>query len=96
MSPKEFQWSLVKVVRYINSIMKIVVYQKSSQCSRISFNIKSYILGSVNSDLNFEYGADTRVYGGCAVTFMGHMWYFGGDGAHNGIPSYTKQVCIVP
>ena len=37
-----------------------------------------YILGLVNDDLDFNYGSALKVYGGCAVTLLGQLWYFGG------------------
>ena len=37
------------------------------------------LIGNVDTDLNFEYGENTNVYGGCGATLMGEMWYFGGD-----------------
>ena len=36
------------------------------------------ILGNINENLNFEYGMDTTVSYGCAATFRGEFYYFGG------------------
>ena len=32
----------------------------------------------MNEDLNFEYGDDTSVQGGCGATLHNVFWYFGG------------------
>ena len=36
------------------------------------------ILGNINDNLNFEYGPGTTVSYGCAATFRGDFYYFGG------------------
>ena len=36
------------------------------------------ILGNINENLNFEYGTGTTVSYGCAATFRGEFYYFGG------------------
>ena len=36
------------------------------------------ILGNINENLNFEYGPGTTVSYGCAATFRGEFYYFGG------------------
>ena len=36
------------------------------------------ILGNVKNNLNFEYGPGTTVSYGCAATFRGEFYYFGG------------------
>ena len=36
------------------------------------------ILGNINENLNFEYGTGTTVSYGCAATFRGDFYYFGG------------------
>ena len=41
--------------------------------------IMSYFLGDVNDDLNFSYKSDVSLLRGCAVTFQGQFWYFGGS-----------------
>ena len=38
---------------------------------------------TVDDDLNFSYGEETSAYGGCAATFLGEFWYFGGHSANN-------------
>ena len=35
-------------------------------------------LGTVNDDLDFEYGEDTETRRGCGATLFGQFWYFGG------------------
>ena len=32
----------------------------------------------VNDDLDFTYGSGVDLEGGCAVTLLGQLWYFGG------------------
>ena len=51
----------------------------------------------MNKDLNFDYGPDTYVYGGCAATLNGEMWYFGGAPANavSGSPDMRRQVCML-
>ena len=36
------------------------------------------VYGNVDNDLSFSYGDGATAYGGCAVTFNGEFWYFGG------------------
>ena len=42
--------------------------------------------GLVDGNLNFNYGDDVSLEGGCGITLHGQMWYFGGNG------DYTRQV----
>ena len=46
----------------------------------------------MNKDLNFDYGPNTRAYGGCAATLNGEMWYFGGTSTK---PDMRRQVCML-
>lgn len=39
--------------------------------------------GTVDDDLSFSYGEGATAYGGCAATFLGEFWYFGGHSANN-------------
>ena len=50
--------------------------------------IMSYFLGDVNDDLNFSYKSEVSLFRGCAVTFQGQFWYFGGSS----ISETTRQV----
>ena len=34
--------------------------------------------GLVDDNLDFEYGNDVSLWGGCGITLSGQMWYFGG------------------
>ena len=34
--------------------------------------------GVVNDDLDFKYGSEVDIEGGCAATLRGQLWYFGG------------------
>ena len=42
--------------------------------------------GFVDGNLNFNYGDDVSLAGGCGITLRGQMWYFG-SGAN------LRQVC---
>ena len=37
-----------------------------------------YILGEVDDDINFSYGANTEVHDSCAASMNDEMWVFGG------------------
>ena len=45
--------------------------------------------GNVNKDLDFEYGEDTNVGGGCGALLRNVFWYFGGWF------SYKRQVKLL-
>ena len=57
------------------------------------FDMLVWNWGTFNKNLHFEYGEDTDVKHGCAASFMGEMWYFGGD---NWAFNYKRQVCFLP
>ena len=40
----------------------------------------NYFLGTVNEDVNFEYGEDATAHRGCGVVYKGEYLYFAGDG----------------
>ena len=42
---------------------------------------KSCLSGSINEDLNFEYGEGATAEEGCGVVFKGEYFYFGGIGS---------------
>ena len=42
------------------------------------FSCTVKILGNINENLNFEYGTGTTISYGCAATFLGEFYYFGG------------------
>ena len=46
--------------------------------------------GNVNEDLNFEYGEETDVDGGCGALLRNVFWYFGG-----GYTSTKRQVKLL-
>ena len=35
--------------------------------------------GTVNDDIDFEYGEETDAFYGCGTTLFGQFWYFGGS-----------------
>ena len=71
----------------------------SGWSKRLGIFLKTYVFnitsGNVDQDFNFENGVGAFVDRGCAATFFGEMWYFGGDVAKNknGNVDYRKQVC---
>ena len=48
-------------------------------------------LGTVNDDVNFEYGEDATAHRGCGVVYKGEYLYFGGDGTDHRYGSGDKR-----
>ena len=48
-------------------------------------------LGTVNEDVNFEYGEDATAHRGCGVVYKGEYLYFGGDGTDHRYGSGDKR-----
>ena len=51
--------------------------------------------GNVNEDLNFEYGEETGVYGGCGALLRNVFWYFGGWSLNNIRQVKSSKICSI-
>ena len=53
--------------------------------------------GTVNDDIDFEYGEGTKAAYGCGATLFGQFWYFGGSGEtlRQVLPEFRSEIDLI-